>query len=132
MDSRDQAPLTIAVFEARPRWAPELDRQFLDEDVQIRAVRRTRELLDAIEPGAAGLLVLDLEADPAACLVFLGRMHALGTGIPALVVVDREAGDLEWAVRELGATSVVDEYVPGHVLAATCRRMYHGGRPPSS
>jgi hypothetical protein len=117
---------TIAVFEHRPRWAPELERRFDDDrTVTVRACRRTRDLAALLADGERGVVVLDVSADPAACLDHLGRRPL--AAIPTVVILTRGTRDLEWSLRELGATAVLDEFAPGHVLADACRRTW-GGR----
>ena len=39
------ANTNICVFESRPRWVPELKRQFLNEDVSVRGYSRIQDLM---------------------------------------------------------------------------------------
>jgi hypothetical protein len=117
-------PISIAVFEHQPRWAPELERRFDDDrDVTVGACRRTRDLAALLAEAERGVIVLDVTADPAACLDHLSRTPHGST--PIVAILTRQTHDLEWSLRELGATAVLDEFEPGHVVADACRRTWH-------
>ena len=113
----------ILVVEKSPRWESELKRQFLGDPVEVRACRSTRDVDRQIDrqPGG-GVIVLDLGSGEAEMLQFLRRRSQQWPGWPALVVADREATELEWAVRELGALDFLVDPVPAERLAEACRR----------
>lgn len=71
------------------------------------------------------VLVLDLDASPAACLQFLGwRMETIWPGRPVIAVGSTRLGDLEWPIRELGAVEVLFDSPGGQDLARVCRRQW--------
>lgn len=110
---------TVVVFERRPRWAPELQRQFLDEDVHVRACRAVADIPPLLDRSSRNVLLLDLEADPLGCLGFL-RQAARCT--EAVVVVGSQATrKLEWAAREQGAGEFLPESTSGEALSKLCR-----------
>jgi DNA-binding response OmpR family regulator len=112
------------VFEKRPRWAPELQRQFADESVRIVACRSLRDVADRSANVARGVIVLDLTADTAECLRFLGNRLGDVETLPIFVVGSAQTAALEWTVRELGATAFFPGTIPGHEMAALCRRQW--------
>lgn len=100
-------PGTIVVFEAAPRWAPELQRQLPADRVTVRLRTRGSETVAALAEPLVKLLVVDLQQNEAAVLQLLGRRWR-GTlrDIPCLAIAPRRDRGLEWTLRELG----VDEY----------------------
>jgi hypothetical protein len=108
---------SVAVFERRPWWTPELQRQFRDEPV---AVRGCRSAADALR---ADVAVLQLGAAPADVLHSIARRMTAGCVQGVVVVTKSELSDLEWGVRELGADAFVGEQVAGEDLARLCRRL---------
>ena len=116
------APLVL-VFEKRPRWAPELQRQFADEEVRIRACRSTADVDERLRESPGSLVVLDLRAGSAACLQFLAAGSQKPVRPPMIVVGSLRTAELEWPMRELGATEFLPD-PPGDRLAAVCRRQW--------
>lgn len=128
---------TVIVFEKRPRWAPELQRQFDDEDVRVRACNSTVDLermqvgTDDVYAGAragapSGVCVgvLDFDAAPAECLQYLGRRIGRRLDCPSIVIGSPRTVALEWSVRELGAVEFVVDAISGERLARLCRRQW--------
>ena len=115
---------TIVVLEKRPRWMPELQRQFAEHDVRVRGCRSAADLGRMLDESPGSVLVLDLAAAPAACLQFLGRRVGQALQSPAIVVASRKMADLEWPVRELGAVEFVADAISGEDLARLCRRQW--------
>jgi hypothetical protein len=113
---------SVAVFEERPWWAPELQRQFRDEPV---AVRGCRSAADALR---ADVAVLQLGAVPADVLHSLARRMTAGCDRGVIVVAESELSDLEWGIRELGADAFVGEQIAGEDLARLCRRQLEKAR----
>jgi DNA-binding NtrC family response regulator len=122
-DTGAAAEATIVVFEKRPRWAPELERQFLDQGVRVRACRMTADILPRLARSRS-VAVLDLEAGAADCLQFLGRVVGRTPFVPAIVIGSARTAELEWPTRELGAVDFVFDSVSGEELAALCRRQW--------
>lgn len=113
----------VVVFELRSRWAPELQRQFAGEEVRIRACRSLRDLDGLLADSPGSIAILDLLAGPAVCLQFLARHGGHSPQTPIVVVGSCHTAELEWPIRELGAT----EFLPaptGERLAAVCRRQW--------
>ena len=115
---------TIVIFEKQPRWGPELQRQFLAEDVQIRACRAVRDLRPLLETDTQPLIVMDVEGAVAECLQFVGGA-ARWQPMPATILIgSRAAAELEWAFRELGVLEFAPEDLTGAALARLCRRQF--------
>lgn len=113
----------ILIFEKKPRWTPELQRQFADEPVRVRLCPGIPALRQALQSAAGRVLVvMDLESGPAECLQFLGRLLPARRW-PVLVVASKRTADLEWAVRELGVVQFVPQPISGKRLATVCRRL---------
>jgi len=127
MDARE----TILVFEKSPRWAPELERQFVDTDVAVRSYRATADLRRFLgtssEPGTTQMVLLDFDSSPADCLQLLGQPSAPGTSPPVLAIASPRTAELEWSLRELGARHVIVDSVCGDTVARLCRRLLSSG-----
>ena len=114
----------IVVFEKEPRWAPELKRQFLGDDVTVRACRSVSDIESKWESAEETVIVLDLEAEPANCLQFLGQSMGDSAHPPVIVIGSSRVLELEWSVRELGAVEFLPDSVLGEDLATLCRRQW--------
>jgi len=119
-----QATPSAIVLEERPRWAPELERQFAGQDVRIVACRSLRDVEERAAGATVGVILLDLTAQPAECLRFLERRAAQPSALPVIVVGSDETVDLEWPSRELGAIAFFACRVPGDEMANLCRRQW--------
>lgn len=130
MNGTGHPDATIVVFETKPRWAPELQHQFVEENVRVVTVGRVRDISAEVESGGAVVVLLDFDTDPPGCLTHLGRSSAEriveGGFSRTIVILTEVTSDLEWPIREAGVTSVLDEFVPGHALADACRRAFRG------
>ncbi len=115
---------TVIVFEKRPRWAPELERQFLSEDVRVIACRSVKDLADRAAGIADGALLLDAAVAPADCLQYLREALSDPRGLPVFVVGAPAVAPLEWTFRELGARGFFAKKISGHEMAALCRRQW--------
>ena len=114
----------IVVFEKEPRWAPELKRQFLGDDVVVRACRSVSDIKSKSENAEETVIVLDLQAEPANCLQFLGQSMGDSAHPPVIVIGSPRVLELEWPVRELGAVEFFTDSVLGEDLAKLCRRQW--------
>lgn len=116
------------VFEKRHRWLPELQRQWIDWSVQVQGTRSIDDLQQLLnqQPPLTTLAVLDVDCDPAACLMFLGQFRPAIPDCLVVCLVSEATRGLEWALRELGATSVVDSRLDGIEIARTCQRVMVG------
>jgi hypothetical protein len=70
----------------------------------------------------ASVLVLDLAAGAADCLHLLEGVSERRSAAVAIVIGPREAAELEWPVRELGAIDFLFEAAAPYVLARLCGR----------
>ena len=114
----------IVVFEKEPRWAPELKRQFLGDDVRVRACRSVSDIVSKSESAERKVIVLVLEAEPANCLQFLGQSMGDPAHPPVIVIGSARELELEWPIRELGAVAFLSDSVSGEDLAKLCRRQW--------
>jgi len=114
----------IAVFEREPYWAPELQRQ-LGDRVYVRPCTQLADV-DAVERDwPRCLAVIDLQAAPTAVLTWCAQRLHRHRSTPVLLFGSPSTADLEWTVRELGATSFRRDLISGRGLAAHCRRLLH-------
>lgn len=112
----------IVVFEKRPRWLPELQRQFLGEDVRLTACRGMDDAEQLIPLSTVRVIILELAAAPAAILSSLQNMAGRSPQKAVFVVASQASWELEWAARELGAAAFVGDSITGEELASLCRR----------
>ena len=115
----------VLVHERRPRWRPELERQFRGEPARVRSCSSLGDLAKAVDAAdPPPLVVLDLDAAPAESLQLLGRWTGR-PGRPAVVAITGpRTADLEWPARELGALTVLPESISCDDLANVCRRQW--------
>jgi DNA-binding NtrC family response regulator len=111
---------TVLVFEKRPRIVPELQRQFLNRGVRVRACSSLADLWIAAQETPLSVLVLDLDAATAEVLQFLGRAVSFRAGWHLVVVASTDTAELEWSVRELGVLQFVREFNAGTNLGRLC------------
>lgn len=114
---------TIVVFESRPRWEPELQRQFRDESVRVRGCRTWSELSAFAFPPTAEVLIIDLPDDMTECLQWLSKLVAQPQTPTVIALSSPQAADLEWALRDAGAREVLIGDLSGEQLARICRRL---------
>ncbi len=121
----------VIVFEVRPHWEPELQRQFDGEQVRIRACRSLVDVartltsdFERVEGQMGSLAIIDLSAGLAKCLQFLGRLHQQGRTWPVIVIGSVQNSNLEWPIRELGVLDWLFDTISGEELARLCRRQF--------
>lgn len=122
-------PLTssIIVLEGRPRWTPELERQCPPSavaDVRVLECRTTTDVARRVRETGGGpvVVVMQLDASPAACLQFLARRLNGPERIPVIGLGSNAADPLEWLARDLGMNEYLNIDVPGEDLARICRK----------
>jgi DNA-binding NtrC family response regulator len=115
------------VFEQRPRWGPELERQFAEENVRVFQCRSLADVVERSTRVSQGVILLDLSFETAECLRFLGRRMGEAAALPVFVVCSDEFAALEWSVRDLGVMGFFAKTIPGHELARLCRRQWAPG-----
>lgn len=114
-------PPVVLVLETAPRWAPELQRQFVSEPISIRQRTRPDEVRSLCASSTIGLLVVNLDSREEMMLHVL-KEAGQSRRVPCFVVAPVENRILEWAVRELGIEGFSLEPLPGEVLADRIRR----------
>ena len=129
---------TLIVFEEKPWWIPELQRQFLNEDVRIRSCNRLQNLpemlsTDSTFPLSQPVVILHLDDQPANCLQFLGQYASRPTWeCPILVIASAAYQELELTIRELGATEFLLKPLAGDRLGNWCRRQFRASNHRTS
>lgn len=130
---RPPAP-EILVVEREPFWRPELQRHCPDFAVVAGEAADCRSsAAGESPPGRGRLLVITGE-----CLIprlagwrpLLAR--ACFRGMPVVALLRRGEWAWEWPLRELGVSSVLDEFIGGRRLAAACKRLLAGTFPNQS
>jgi DNA-binding NtrC family response regulator len=121
---------TLLIFERKPRWVPELERQFLGEDVRVRGCSSLSSLQDRLGELTSCVVILELAAAPAECLQALGRLMARSPFPTILVTASPAYRELEWAIREQGTVAFWEEPIPGDEMAKWCRRQFTRGQAP--
>ncbi len=112
--------LSLAILEKRSRWVPELKRRFLGTPITVRGYSTARELAGGDYIGVALLVLDDLEE---ACLDLLFRLGRRMLPPCMVVVGSKQNADLEWSIRELGATAFVMTDIPSDEMVDLCRRL---------
>ena len=113
---------SIIVVEPRPRWTPELQRQFLGESVRVRQCATFTNLRILAE--GCSVVVLDLDAAPADVLQFLGRCVRRSHPICTITLGSPQTAELEWMLRDLGTLEFAVDIPTGKRLANLCRRQW--------
>jgi hypothetical protein len=109
----------IAVLEKRPRWMPELQRQFLHDSVLLRTFRSVEDLIDFSSQTVPQLVVIDLDIGMSQFLRLLahGSQYAKAT----IAIGNSKTDVLEPSLRELGISAYHRLPLSGQVLAQECR-----------
>jgi hypothetical protein len=115
----------VIVLEKQARWAPELQRQFLDQTVAVRACRDVTSMRERVAAAQSSekdcVAVLDPVGWPGECLPVISwlrslKIHVAVVGYPGIEL-------LEPSLRELGVTNLVLPPIAGHELGDACRRL---------
>jgi hypothetical protein len=120
----EQPGATAIVFEKRPRWGPELARQFANENVRVVECRSLSDVIERSANAGRGVILMDLLFKPVECLRFLSRRLGDGFSLPIFVIGSEWTSVLEWPVRDLGAIAFFARAIPGHEMADLCRRQW--------
>ncbi len=112
----------VAVYEKRPYWGPELQRQFVARNVLVRECRSLSDLVPATNGFTSSLILLDLDSAPADCLAWLSLQFHEPLRRPVVACASNDLADLEWTVREAGAIGFVGDDAAGRELARLCLR----------
>ncbi len=107
---------TILILEREPYWTPELQRQFYGESIRIRGCRKWSELADDIH----ALVIVNFDEFASECLTGLPRRtHGAG---PLIVIGSSASAELEFVLRDAGASAFFPKLPTGEELARCCRR----------
>ena len=115
----------LIVLEKQARWAPELQRQFYDQTVAVRACRDVASLRDRVVAARSSrkdcVAVLDPAGWPGECLPIISwlrslKIHVAVVGYPGIEL-------LEPSLRELGVTNLILPPIAGHEIGHACRRL---------
>jgi len=115
----------VIVLEKQARWAPELQRQFFDQTVAVRACRDVTVLRERVAAAQSSekdcVAVLDPVGWPGECLPVISslrslKIHVAVVGYPGIEL-------LEPSLRELGVTNLLLPPVAGHEIGDACRRL---------
>jgi hypothetical protein len=127
--NENRIAVSVIVLESRPRWVPELRRRLIKPPISVRACR---SLIDARESARGSvlpcLLLIDLSVTPEACVTWMGqrtreeRRHAVVAIAPSTVA------DLEWILRDLGASAVLSDASTADEVARVCQRQWQAVR----
>jgi len=122
----------IAVFEQRPYWGPELQRQmtvqdgdvqgFRVRDIVVRECRNVEDLNSAVSDCASAIILLDMDSSPISCLAWLAHWCRKAHRHPVIVCASTELDDLEWIIRETGVIAFQGALVSSGQLAKLCLR----------
>ena len=112
----------VAVLEREPYWSPELQRQLGGDGIYVRTCGGTDDVDRVFSEWPRSLAVIELDVAPAAILAWLAKRSGRAAQ-PLLVFSSAVTNELEWTVRELGATSFRRDLVAGRELAMQCRRL---------
>lgn len=117
-----QATACIAVFEKRPFWGPELQRQLVARNVLVRECRSLSDLIPATNDFASALILLDIGSAPVDCLAWLSLQFREPLRRPVIACASTDLADLEWTLREAGAIGFVSDDASGGELSRLCLR----------
>ena len=104
-----------------------MQRQLHGEDVAVRGCRRVQDIIGTAPPDVA-VLHWDGAGLEIPSAVQTLREHSEELGI--LVILPASLHEVEWSLRDLGATAVLPEAEGGGRLAAVCRRILQPLDPP--
>ena len=117
------ADIVIAVFESRPFWGPELQRQFQQSAIVVRECRALGDLVPLTEDSNSGLFVIDLEGDAMKCLAWLSTSwRRLPDRWPVIAIGSIATKKAEWTLREAGVTAYLQDFPNGDDFARLCRK----------
>ncbi|MFK7819429.1 MAG: hypothetical protein AB8G99_11975 [Planctomycetaceae bacterium] len=102
---------TIVIFEDEPYWAPELRRQFLEND-SVR-VRHCQVVGSVPVASASDVLLVSLDRRERECLELLRQV----SGYFVIFIGSESTADLERPFREAGVHSFLTQTLSGEELA---------------
>jgi len=118
------AESTVVVFEKRPRWTPELQRQFLGQEVHVRMCRSLADIEQILDVIPSSVVIVELDAAEDRLLPFLARLLGRVPSVVVIAVVSPRLANLEWLVREFGVIACINNSTTGGELAKLCNRQW--------
>lgn len=115
---------SIIVYEKQPQWCPELQRQFLDEAVDVLGCSGPADFERRMRSESAAVGVIDVDAAPQDCLQLIARLGRDCVYAPIIAIGSTQTAALEWPIRELGALEFSRVRPQGAELARLCRRQW--------
>lgn len=124
---------TIVVIEARPRWEPELQRQFIDQPVRVRGCRSWSQVAAAcvsdktatyVRQPEVDLFVADLARQESSIWEWLREFASQPERPSTIAICSEQWSEAEWALRDAGIRDVLIGNCSGEQLAHCCRRMW--------
>lgn len=91
----------------------------------------SEEAMASLKPGAADLLVVDLELPGANGVDFIRWLQGSGLGIPAVVWTVHEGREAVYAALKAGAIGYLDKGAKAHELQTALEGIAQGGSPMS-
>lgn len=76
------------------------------------------------------VVIVVLDAAPADCLRWIGRQAETVQSSPIVVIASTEYAELEWTIREAGASAFLNDEVGGQEVARICSRMMRTAEGP--
>jgi len=119
----------VVLFEKRPRWESELKRGLAEDRVLIRPCRSPTDLTALCRAMGGSVAVIDFEMSPAIVLEWLQDTHSRGLAVSPVIILPRDAGALEWPLRELGVLGVLITPVRTSELIQLCRSLLDARSP---
>jgi hypothetical protein len=120
--STNSREIAIVVFEPRPYWGPELQRQFSRTSIAVRECRAIADIQPSTTEFRAGLIVIDLDSAIGECLAWLELDLSRPRRWPIVACGSKATADLEWLLRDAGVTEFVPDVITGDEFARLCRR----------
>ena len=115
--------MVIALLEAKPRWGPELQRQFLRSAIEIRECRTIDDLFRTPIQAPAGLFLVDLDSFIEDLLAeFTSKQGRNSAPWPVVGIASESLAPFEWILRDAGLAEFLPSTMTGEELSRVCRR----------
>lgn len=112
----------IVVLEPKPHWTPELQRQFLEDDVHVQQCTQAADVIQRLRRDMVTVVVLPFDGQEASCMQLLAVLFEWQSVLSSIVIGSPKTMELEAPVKELGATLFLADRPSGHQLHRSCRR----------
>lgn len=119
----------IIIFEKGTRWEAGLKRYFLGQDLVIRPCRLVADVAAAWQQAPGSVTLIDLSTDTDIGLRVIRQATSQCPAGPVIAIVTPQQFDLEWPLRELGATCLWSSEAPPRTLAERCHQLLNSPMP---